>query len=251
MFDYKQVFGQRGHLYNRASQRYPNARAIERKLILDKLDLRRGVTIVDAPAGGGYVADGIVQMFGDDVKVICVEPAAKFAGGIDQRFERLVCPLERIDLPDGSVDRVVSLAGLHHLPSKLAFFAEAARILKPGGIFAAADVLEGTPPARFLNGPVDRYSETGHDGDFLKTGELTRLFEQAGLRPIAEQLISFTWDFPDEPALAEYCKDLFGLTKADPQQVRREIDKILEVFVDHAGMARMVWSLVYGSAVKA
>lgn len=248
--DYSQVFTQRGHMYNRASKRYPLARATERRLILDRLDLRAGLTVCDAPAGGGYVAAGIAELFGDGVRVICVEPSAKFAAGIDSKFDRVVSPLEKIDLPDASVDRVVSLAGLHHLPSKLAFFREAARILKPGGVFAVGDVMTGTPAALFLNGPVDRLSETGHDGEFLAAGELTRLLATAGLRNANEEHCRYTWDFPAEQAMAAYCKDLFGLTKADETEVRREIDKHLEVTIAADGGAHMHWSLAYASATR-
>jgi len=40
----------------------------------------------------------------------------------------------RIDLPDGSVDRVVCFDSFHHVPNQRAVIAEFARVLKPGGI---------------------------------------------------------------------------------------------------------------------
>ena len=78
--DYNQVFTQRGHMYNRASKRYPLARDTERRLILDRLDLRAGQTVCDAPAGGGYVAAGVAGRFGDagiGVKTLPARPTRR------------------------------------------------------------------------------------------------------------------------------------------------------------------------------
>jgi SAM-dependent methyltransferase len=247
--DYKRIFEQRGHLYNRAVQKQPLARAVERRLLLERARLEPGLRVLDAPAGGGYVASGIHEQFADALTVICVEPSARFASDIDARFERLVCTLERMSLPDGSFDRVLSLSGLHHLPDKAPFVHEAARLLKPGGLLVAADVLCDTQVAHFLNGPVDRLSETGHDGRFLAPGELTELFRNAGLTPLSEELCRYAWSFPDEPTLVAYCKELFGLTRAEDHEIQSELRRYLEIAVTD-GRADLHWCLEYGVAVK-
>ncbi|HEV2548989.1 MAG TPA: class I SAM-dependent methyltransferase [Stellaceae bacterium] len=41
----------------------------------------------------------------------------------------------RVPLADATVDTVVMLGGIHHVPARAALFAEVARILKPGGHF--------------------------------------------------------------------------------------------------------------------
>ena len=45
----------------------------------------------------------------------------------------------RIDAPDGSFDRAYAIESMPHATSKAAAFAEAWRILKPGGLFASYD----------------------------------------------------------------------------------------------------------------
>ena len=148
-----------------------------------------------------------------------------------------------------SVDRVGSLAGLHHVEQKTNFFSEAYRILKSGGRFSVADVLDGSAPALFLNDIVDRLSETGHRGVFLEGGELTSLLTSSGFISVKEDYHQFTWDFSDTPAMAEYFKDLFGLTKGCLEQVRDEVTRAFPLTVTVEG-ARVPWSLVYASGTK-
>jgi cyclopropane fatty-acyl-phospholipid synthase-like methyltransferase len=54
-----------------------------------------------------------------------------------------------LDLPDGSFDKVVAVESGHHFDTRADFFAEAYRVLKPGGRFAACDIL---PMPRALAG---------------------------------------------------------------------------------------------------
>lgn len=246
---YEKIFNQRGALYNRATHLCPRARATERRLLIEMLDLRPGCTVYDAPAGGGYLADGIAALPGNSARVVCVDPSPAFARGIGGRFEKVVSSLERLGVASESADRVGSLAGLHHLASKLDFLREAHRILKPGGRFAAADVRAGSAAALFLNDVVNRLSETGHDGVFLEEGELATLLRRAGFVEIIEQYHEYSWDFPDEHTLLKYFRDLFGLTKASLEEIRTEITQGLPVHIDGDG-AHVTWSLVYAAGNK-
>ncbi len=249
--DYERTFNERGHLYNRATMLCADARRTERTLLLDLLRVAPGHDVCDVPAGGGYVAEGVVERVGDCVRVICVEPAARFADGIDPRFERVVGRLGALPLRNASVDRVASLAGLHHESDKEPFFHEAYRVLRPGGRIAVADVLEGTPPARFLNGPVDRLTTTGHNGKFLAPGELTRLLGVAGFANVTERYCAFTWDFRDRATLVEFCGSLFGLVNADgPVAIEAEIEGCLGSRQGPDGVVHLPWSLVYAAGDK-
>ena len=247
--DYVDIFEARGDLYNEAAEIAPHAREIERQMLIDLLDIQPDDVVCDAPAGGGYLADSIGALVADPTQVVCVEPSVTFAQKIDPTFTSHVAPLDALPLDDGSMDRVGSLAGLHHLRDKATFFAEAFRVLKPGGLVAIADVVVGTPSAEFLNGAVDRYTSTGHRGEFLNENECATLLSAVGFEQVAEEHRKFHWEFGSMDELVTYCKVLFGMVEATEEQVREEILAVFPVEKD-GDLTRLPWSLAYGVGVK-
>ena len=249
MQSYEEIFGERGNLYNNAGKLCATARQIERDLLLDLLDLEPDLEVCDAPAGGGYLAEGLDEKTQGHSRVVCVEPSEKFAQGIDPKFQTLIAPLDCIPLGTCSMDRVASLAGTHHLTNKLAFFNEAFRLLKPGGRFAVADVRKGSPAGNFLNDAVHRLSDTGHQGIFLREGELSSLLSAAGFVKTREDYRQYEWLFPDFKTLVTYCHLLFGMTKAGLTQVEAEIKKYFTV-KSTSNSAQLPWSLLYAVGTK-
>lgn len=114
--------------------------------IVEGLDIE-GRTVVDIGSGAGGVAltlvarHGAGRVIGLDVEVAVCATARRLVAeaGLEERIEiRQVAP-GPLPLPDASVDLVFSKDSIVHVADKEALAAEAFRVLRPGGWFAASD----------------------------------------------------------------------------------------------------------------
>lgn len=124
-------------------------------LIVEGLDLA-GKTVLDIGSGAGGVAltlvraHGAGKVIGIDVEGdVCAAAQRLIANaGLADRIEIRQVEPGPLPLPDASVDVVFSKDSIIHIPDKEALAAEAFRVLRPGGWFAASDWLighDGTP----------------------------------------------------------------------------------------------------------
>jgi ubiquinone/menaquinone biosynthesis C-methylase UbiE len=102
-----------------------------------------GATVVDVGCGGGTYTRawhelGAVAVIGVDSSEPILAEARRSHGdqpGVDFRLGEATAT----GLPAGSVDVVFARALIHHLPDLGAFTAEAARVLRPGGVLLIQD----------------------------------------------------------------------------------------------------------------
>lgn len=251
MNDYIKTFDARGHEYNDAISACPGAREAERQAVLQHLACQPGTTIIDAPAGGGYVADGLAAQWPGAVNIICVEPSAKFAAPLNGRYQTLISPLDEVELPDHSIDGIVSLAGLHHLNDKRPVYREWLRLLKPDGRLAVGDVSTDTGTGEFLNSFVNEHTPGGHNGIFIAAGEFRAQLEGEGFSVSTERLEDVPWQFPDEDTMGRFCKALFGIANASAAATTAALSKHIGVSVNSDQTIRLNWQLRYAAAVAA
>lgn len=85
-----------------------------------------------------------------------------------------------LPVPHGSVDAVVVLDALHHFPDPPGALAEAARVLRPGGVLVVRDFDRATVRGRLL-ALGERL--LGFDSAFFSAAELRNAVAATGLEP--------------------------------------------------------------------
>lgn len=245
---YTDVFDVRGESYNAAMDRFPDAREEERAILIEMLDPKPGELILDAPAGGGYLADGLHAAGSVPV---CIEPSEDFAQPLGGRYETYHSDIFMMPDFGRPLDKAGSLAGLHHLTREqiLDCFKGCYTAMKSGGVIAVADVLDGSPVATFLNGPVNEWTLTGHEGMFFQHGDFSALLSEAGFQKVEESLREFYWIFPTFDDVVSFCQLLFGLVKAEKQAIASTLTELLGIDEVEGGFG-LRWSLLYAKAVK-
>lgn len=242
--DYEKIFVERGWRYLRALNRFPGARAEEFKTAADKARVEPGHRVIDVPAGGGmlsrYLPEGCVA--------VRLECAPGLSSG-DQLRSHARADYSCWPLADASAERVISVAGVHHVEDKRPFYHEAARCLAPGGVLLLAEVAEGSVIDTFLDGFIDRYNPQGHNGFYLNDQSLVDL-EQAGLKidSVTEQ--AYHWNFTSAADMHAYCSDQFGLKAIDQDQFVAELGEYLPLEIDQQQRVKLPWVLRHIRAIK-
>lgn len=238
--NYQDIFNRRADAYHDAMIRWPSARNKEFEAIIELAEIAPGAVIADIPSGGGYLAEYIID---ESIQLLAVEPSMEFYARCktSPRLRKILSPLEQLDIVDGSVDTIISLAGLHHVADRSAVFGEFRRILRPGGVLCIADVRAGSAIDGFLNGFVNQYNSMSHNGWFINT-KFKQQLVAAGFTIEINKVASYTWDFTDTCSMSEYCTLLFGLDQAGPKDVLDGINRY-QGYCANQSSCRMNWEL--------
>ena len=228
--EYGDIFEARGRPYHRAMMRHPLARRREFEQLFARRSLDGGETILDLPAGGGYLQAR--------VRAGCTVEGYELTSGFSGE-EKVLDPAQ--PWPLGRFARVVCLAALHHIEDKTGFLGKLISHTAPGGMLHVADVAQDSPIATFLDGFVGRFNGTGHEGAYLDR----RMFEHVeGAQVAAYEERDCPWAFGSEAAMLEFCTDLFGLQACPPAELLAALERHVGI-ADGADGPVLNWRLTY------
>ena len=186
---YRDIWGEHVHHGLWLTGRESPERAVVQlaELVAREAAIGPGTRVCDVGCGYGATARLLAREHGADVTAITVSPAQhRFA--IESQAESdnpryVLCDWLENDLPAGNFDAVIAIESSEHMADKAAFFAEAWRVLRPGGRCVVCAWLAKENASAFENRfalePVCREGRMPGMGTEM---DYRRLIESAGFR---------------------------------------------------------------------
>jgi SAM-dependent methyltransferase len=130
---------------------------------ISKAELKAGEIVLDLGSGAGFDAFLAAQRVGESGRVIGVDMTREMIEKARMNSEKLkisnmefrLGEIEKLPVPDNSVDVVISNCVINLSPDKSAVFKEIHRTLKPGGRIVISDILRsGEMPEEIRSNPA-------------------------------------------------------------------------------------------------
>lgn len=177
---------------------FEDAQARLTQALVDLAGIRDGGSVLDVGCGFGGTFDLLNRQARDmDLAGVNVDPrqldiCRQIVPANGNRLRWELADAEHMPFAPASFDRVLCIEAMFHFASRRRFFAEAARVLKPGGALVVSDIAI-LPSARESGAPGFAVEAAVRDGfgpwpDFWSTeGDHASLARAAGLDPAAHR----------------------------------------------------------------
>jgi SAM-dependent methyltransferase len=182
--------------YDRFMGRYSRPLA---PLFADFARIAPGLSVLDVGCGPGVLTAELAARVGA-AGVTAIDPSASFVEAVRERHPHVDVregPAERLPFPDREFDAAVAQLVVHFMADPVAGLREMARVTRRHGTVAACvwDNAGGTGPLATFWTAARRLDPSVRDESELRgsrPGELTRLFEAAGLSHVHEEPLTVT-----------------------------------------------------------
>lgn len=163
--------------------------------------LKPGETVVDLGSGGGFDCFLAANQVGPQGQVIGVDMTpdmvskarANAAAGGYANVEFRLGEIEHLPVADAQADIIISNCVINLSPEKPAVFAEAFRVLAPGGRLAISDVVARAPIPAELSGDLALHSACISGA--ATVAEITGMLTEAGFTDIAIDTVDASAEF--------------------------------------------------------
>ena len=165
------------------------------RLMISKLELQQGMTVVDVGCGIGgpmrrVVREGGVRVVGININEFQLEKARRLnaEAGIGHMVDYEMCSfMDMGTIEDGTFDRGYAIESTCHAPDKERAFAEIFRVLKPGALFWGQEMCltDQFDPKDARHRTIEQDLRRGIAlNDIATFGEVNRALEAAGFHVV-------------------------------------------------------------------
>lgn len=253
-----------------ANSKFPHVRRIEFTKQLEKTSPQNGEIILEIGTGSGYLTFELAGKVGKSGKIITYDYHKQnldFVNRVNRERFPIVTVHQSSDysikLPDESIDKVSTIASLHHydnrsrnsgIRGRQKIIGELYRVLRKGGKLIISDIADGTPPQRYFDEAIDNpecpaYCHPhGHPHDFLNEKIIKDLCKKAGFDVVSFAIESTPWLFDNEQQAKAFLHTLHNARCSHDESLN--VAKKYLSYAEINGKFRLGWQLFYLVAYK-
>lgn len=145
---------------------FPAAQARLDQLMIELADIEAGQSVLDVGCGFGGTLARInatyqtMRLAGINIDERQIDICRRIASRAENVVTWHIADAGQLPFAGTSFDRLFCVEAMFHFASRRQFFAEAARVLKPGGVLTGTDILI-SPSARSAAFPIDAILQAG------------------------------------------------------------------------------------------